>query len=652
MNTSRILTYNTIEEIKKNTIVQKDTLLLNNDAELRKKYSYDFHGLIDEIDTKIARSGQIPNEETSINTELKHQEDGIKALSDTIATMRQANPDDPNLENHINQLKELENEQNYKENKKKQADIAKEKKQNLVDIRDNLQKLLNNLSPNIKRNTQDDIKKIQNKIKDLSTFIAGNDFSDNAKIASLINDDDLMTAIDNQSYLEGDFGELKIGIIKKLNQRIINSKDGRKAENLLRYFQFLTQDNKNNKLHKEIIKKLKKFTDDGNYGEFYEYISENIDLASLADGIIKIYYDGRDLTDKYKKLLVELDAAKTNKEKLEIQTRLKQKFEEIEEFNKKYRINFGDISKLNTQNIKNFDIRRNNFLNAIENKFGIEIDDHLQTIEYLGLKPSLTQKANIFKTIEEIDGDYIPDSKFWKSKGCFLDQDKKWYQFKDKNGELIGSRILIRTGCTNPFNQRNDCMRIFYDDGMRSCVNQLVKHKDFKNKTILEGPAHDPKSWIATFTTVVGNNNEKGIIKTFSNNKMATFLDDIPGFFVALSPYPDPNDNTKTILKPTLFYNDNYKDIIEEKGEKYNKLMKKVKTLYKDYRFTTYDPTNQQKISHLSTIDDLVTHAKYMKFDEKKNSLTNDIQDVCSKASEKFTEIVSQAKSKVVEFCR
>ena len=452
-----------------------------------------------------------------------------------------------------------------------------------------------------------------------------------------------------------------------LTHKLINKKD---LKILIDKFELITQDDKS-KIQKKTLQKLRSFNAENDDGSYYDYLAKEIDLASLDDGMIKIYYDANDLVKQCKAIVNEYEIATNDNDnddqKKAIKDKLDDKFGDLNAFKEKYKIEF-DVNLLKKDTVNEFEQDAQNFLRAVNDKFaiGIHTKENINNLEYLGPKPSLTQKANIFKNLNKIGGEYVSnDDKFWKKHGYFVDPKKeqskplhqhlRWFQPQDKNGELVGSKVIIRTDCEDPILPNRTCIRFFFDEDMRSCTGKLMKNPDFKNEVIVESPYWAPDSWVRTSKEKDGK-----IKKVFNDEKMMVFLDDKPGFAVALKKVqkeiPDPEDQARKItievLRPTLFFNEKHKEILEgHDQEKRSKILNSVATYYKDFIFESSDPKSKE---HFPQIDmsQLVEYAEFMSFDQTKQTLSQNFKEKVSNTKENAKSFVDNLKDKVMGFGR
>jgi hypothetical protein len=685
-NPTRMMNVNYINEIVKNTLTNDE--IINNGLDvngIKDKYFDSIQKSRDEINQKVDRVGQIFNEEHANDAALVNFEQNINAINigiaglkdQLVATPHFANQIQLDIETSADALNRIEENPTYLQAKKKKQDLENEKKKNLIDVRNALENFIR-ISGNIEKD-KDNIDTIQNKIKEIDEFIAANNFKNNALITDLINFDNIppapapvvgapvvaprsvRDALTNEFNKYAEFIDVKGDLILRLNGQINNlfDRNNRLINNadlaqLIGVYEIITQDDRT-KVHRDTLEQLKKFRAETDNGSCLEFISKKIDLASLADGMIKIYYDGRKLTNEYKELLITYEAANAVQQQA-MRAKLYDKLGELKKFNAKYQIGFNE-NDLDVLTIAQFNTAANHFLQAIDNKFviGIHTRNNINNLQYLGPQPSITQKANIFKTLNLIGGNFIAPDKFWKSKGYFVDPDKKWFQFQDKNKNIIGSEVVIRTNCDDVLNRPGSkCIRIFYGENMRSCANKLMKDQDFQNQTIVESPYWAPDSWVRTSMTK-DQQGKSVVAKVLSDDKTMVFLDSMPGFAVALKKVQIqdpafPNDPTKTkeVLKPMLFFNERHQKILEGHDEvKKSKLLNQVQRVYKDFVFANVDDNDKGKVVNQMRMGDLIANAEFMSFKQTHENLSQKVSDKAGDLVYGARSFVDNMKNKI-----
>ncbi len=475
--------------------------------------------------------------------------------------------------------------------------------------------------------TNDDRAILNDKLLSLANF---KDIDKNDKIEGLIgsiNTDDFNNLVDEENTRQKKLATLKADTVSYLYDQIQDcfDEDFQLYEDdfneLLSGYKLLLG-NDLSKEHEKILKEIEELYNEGKHEKLYEYLTENIDLSGVADGIIGTYFEGKNLCDKYLELLNkyhDVDATQVDAKNQAMQALINQA-SLIKEFNKQYALNVNlnnlkTIPSANKDNdIAQFNPLNQEFLIGIKDKFNIPFgnndqdvtQDSVKNIKNAGSDASLTTKANILKIIEGQGREYIPDEKFFKSHGYFT-EDKKWFQFKDGfNGLNEESKAIIRTHCKDPLDpKKEDAIRIFYDNDSvkNSRTSKFMKHDDFKNKTIVESTVYNPNSWVRT-------SNDNGIIKkTLNDEKMQISLDDVKGFSIRLMPEQSQSDPTKFVMKPVLVY-DSSRDKDMDSAKKYNKLLNQIKRLYSDYTFANNDKNNPIEFGINDLIGDIKSVAE------------------------------------------
>jgi hypothetical protein len=690
-----ILSLSDINKIVQNTLtnesIEKNGMNLE---QIKDKYFY-LNKIKDDINEKIKKIEEVQKEDlknqnllklNNVNIQIIKLNEEIEKIKNNVGLNLEGEIAEGNIQKIIgysNKIEALKKDSDYLVLIKKEEEFIRAKKQNLIDLSNELKKFTRYNS--IFQKDQKNLDVIENKIKDIENFIARDKFKNIDEIKNLIdlnamnvepstsssaideNHTSMNDAMDNEIAKHEKFVEIKANLIMNFNQKINRLFDQVEIRNergktinifynlnnnndlnlLIDDFECITQNSKNQKIHQKNLKVLRKFKTEDDDGSCYKFISKEIDLASLADGVIKIYYEGSDLVKEYRKLLIQYDESTNEAQKIEIQKKLHDVFEKLKKFNQEYRISFDNIDQLNILDIDIFNNRCDQFLQKIDERFsiGIHNQNNIKNLEYFGSNPSLTQKANIFKVLNGIGGDLIAEKKFWKDKGYFVDLEKRWFQFQDKNGDILSSRVVVRLNCDDPIynDPSKKCLRVFYDEKMRSCTDKLMKDSIFRNQTIVESPYWAPDSWVRTSKEKTKDGKEF-IAKVFSDEKMMIFLDSMPGFAVALKKIQmqDPKDPTKMIevLRPTLFFNEKYQKIMEEGSDlEKSKLLKKVEKLYKDFVFATFDKENK-KITIQLGIDELAQNAEFMSFNQTHEKLSTIAEDKAKKAYESTKSFV------------
>ncbi len=698
----------TVDEIQKN----KEYWTKNGDnnqidrQKIQEKYTTKSKEKIDEkraglsFTLRIRRSKkekELQEEINRINENIKKQKKNIETHQGDQNKIREANAEIVNLNNQLEKIKATAE---YKALEAKEAKNTSNKKKILYELRDELKNFIS--KPNFKIDSNN-LTAIENKITEINELIAENNFKEekNDAIQTLIDLNNeieiapakdgvqavkvkISDALKKETEKRDELVEIKAKLIVSLRNEIyhlfkhktesgtlthklINERD---LKMLIDKFELITQDDKS-KIQKETLQKLRSFNTENADGSCYDYLAKEIDLASLADGMIKIYYDANELVKQYKAIINEYETATkdnaNNDQKEAIKEKLDKKLDDLNAFKEKYKIEF-DVNLLEKYTVDEFEQEAQNFLRDVDDKFtiGIHAKENIKNLEYLGSKPSLTQKANIFKNLNKIGGEYVSnDDKFWKKHGYFVDPKKeknkslsqhlRWFQPQDKNGELIGSKVIIRTDCEDPILPDQKCIRFFFDEDIRSCTGKLMKNPDFKNEVIVESPYWAPDSWVRTSKDKSGK-----IIKVLNDEKMMVFLDDKPGFAVALKKVQeeiqDPEDETKKIiaevLRPTLFFNEKHKKILEgHDQDKKDKILNSVKAYYKDFIFMFYD-SKSKKASQQMDMDQLTKSIEFMSFDQTKQTLSQNVKEKASNTKENAKSFVNNLKYKVSGFAR
>ena len=127
---------------------------------------------------------------------------------------------------------------------------------------------------------------------------------------------------------------------------------------------------------------------------------------------------------------------------------------------------------------------------------------------------------------------------------------------------------------------------------------------------------------------------------------MMVFLDDIPGFAVALKrvQVQDPNDPTKMIdvLRPTLFFNERHQAIMENgTNEQKSKLLNNVQNKYKDFVFATFDQKTKEIPVQLA-MKDLIQNAQFMSFNQTHQKLSQVAGDKASQVYDATKSFVNK----------